>query len=54
MTGWIVGKEACRICGYTGVAVVPLVADMDNLECANCGHMTSEIIEICSPGLAGD
>lgn len=42
--GWVAGHEECRICGYTGVFVAPAECDLDNMECANCGNMTCEMI----------
>jgi len=42
--GWIVGYDECCICGYTGVFVAPAICDLDNMECANCGNMTCEMI----------
>lgn len=43
---WLVAAEKCRICGYECVGVIPIQADLDNLECGGCGNMTSEVVEI--------
>ena len=36
----LLGK--CRICNYEEGVIVPIVADLDNLECRNCGNMTMQ------------
>lgn len=41
---WAVLYEKCRICGKKVVGVAPLNADLDNLECSQCGNMTSEAV----------
>jgi len=30
----------CRICGHTSLIICPSMADLDNLECGNCGNFT--------------
>ena len=35
----------CRICGHRHAAVAPTCADLDNLECPNCGNMTCQEYE---------
>ena len=35
----------CRICSYKQTALVPAIADLDNLECGNCGNMTAQEAE---------
>lgn len=32
----------CRVCSHKTNTVVPLVADLENLECANCGNKTCQ------------
>ena len=32
----------CRICDYKQAAIIPAIADLDNLECGYCGNMTSQ------------
>jgi ssDNA-binding Zn-finger/Zn-ribbon topoisomerase 1 len=39
---WTYGLEECRICGYRGAFVAPVVCDIDNMECANCHNMSCE------------
>lgn len=39
----VVGHETCRACGFECVGVVPVGADLTNLECGKCGQMTSEM-----------
>ena len=41
---YISGLEECRICGFQTAFVAPEGCDLDNMECANCHNMTSEII----------
>lgn len=42
--GWLTGKIKCRLCGAASLAVFPVEADEDNLECSVCKHMTAEVI----------
>lgn len=39
---FVLGKCKCRICNYKSTIIVPEVADLDNMECANCGSMTMQ------------
>ena len=34
----LIGK--CRICNNEQITIIPSVADLDNMECGNCGNMT--------------
>jgi hypothetical protein len=43
---WITGPVECRICGYKGIAVMPVGCDWSALECANCHNMTCELTDI--------
>ena len=38
-----VAHAKCRLCNYRCVSVFPEGTDIDNMECANCGHMTLEV-----------
>ena len=42
---WSYGKACCRICGCRWVAVFPVGADEDNLECPECRHAAGELEE---------
>ena len=44
-TRFVVFAGQCRICGRKEVAIVPVLADLDNLGCVNCGNMTVQEIE---------
>lgn len=33
-------KTKCRVCNYEMVIIVPVIADLENLECANCENMS--------------
>ena len=35
-------EEKCRVCSHRETTVVPLVADLLNLECSNCGNKTCQ------------
>lgn len=39
---WVVMDLLCRICNNKQTAIVAAVCDLDNLECSNCGNMTSQ------------
>lgn len=39
---WVLADLRCRICGYEETALIPLVADLDDCECAHCGNMTAD------------
>ena len=39
---WVVVVLRCRICSHEQTSIVPAVSDLDNLECGNCGNMTSQ------------
>lgn len=32
----------CRVCSYQVKTIVPLVADLENLGCSNCGNKTCQ------------
>lgn len=32
----------CRICSHHFVGIIPAIADLDNMECENCGNMTMQ------------
>ncbi|GMW03820.1 MAG: hypothetical protein AMXMBFR84_49540 [Candidatus Hydrogenedentota bacterium] len=49
MSAWFASKCECRACGHRVVAVFPEEADPDTLECAHCGHFTSEAVEYIPP-----
>jgi len=39
---WVVVVLRCRICSFEQTAIAPAIGDLDNLECGNCGNMTSQ------------
>jgi len=47
--GWLVIRERCRACEHTAIGVVHESCDLQHLECARCGEMTSEALETLSP-----
>ena len=40
--GWVVLETQCRICNHTSMDIAPSVADLDSLECDNCGNFTAQ------------
>ena len=41
-TSFVIIHCLCRICSHVEVAIVPACANIDNLECANCGNMSMQ------------
>jgi hypothetical protein len=39
---WVVLELKCRVCNDETLCIVPQIADLDNLECDNCGNMTCQ------------
>lgn len=52
--GWLVAWCECRVCpdGARHIAVFPVEADEDNLECPRCHAMASEAVEFIPPDLS--
>lgn len=42
---FVVIKLLCRVCGHEQTAIAPARDGLDNLECGNCGNMTSQEID---------
>lgn len=40
-----IARARCRACGQAWVAVFPVAADPDRLECPSCGAQDSEVLE---------
>ena len=50
--GWLVAWCECRLCGFRYVGVFPVaLEDDENMECVECGHMTSEAVEYIPPDI---
>ena len=45
-TDWAIIEIKCRICNYECVSIVPAIADLDSLECGNCGNMSCQEKEL--------
>lgn len=39
---FVILELQCRVCGHECVGIVPMVADLDNLECDVCENMSSQ------------
>lgn len=39
--GYVIIELKCRICNYEQTGITPEIADLDNLECDNCGNMAA-------------
>jgi Zn ribbon nucleic-acid-binding protein len=42
---WGVYIMECRVCGNKHVGVAETDGELDNCECAKCGHMTCEAVD---------
>lgn len=40
---WATARERCRECGAECIGCVHIESDLDRLECAKCGQMTSAV-----------
>lgn len=39
---WVLMDLVCRVCGHEQTFLVPIICDLDNLECMHCENMTSQ------------
>jgi hypothetical protein len=53
-TGWCVAKVECTVCTHPWVALFPIAADEEALECPNCHYQDSEVLEYLGPERKGE